>query len=153
VRRWDRIARRIHRLIALAIGLHFALIATTGAAFIFEPELKLWSRQLRGWTGTSGNVGPDRCYTAIAAAFPEWEGTFLSFPCPETPFYTAYLGSESDCFWTDVFVDPGSGRIVGTIDNASFSVEGCLQIAIQLHIRVCSGESDGVWSMSRSCSS
>lgn len=140
MRRWKSTARRVHRMIALAIGLHFVLIATTGAAFIFEPELKYWARANRGWVATPGDVGPDRCYRAVSEAFPEWSANFLSFPTPEAPFYTAYLGGESDNFWTDVFVDPGTGRIVGTINNASFSVEGFLQIAIQLHIRLCAGE-------------
>lgn len=140
MRRWVCLARRVHRAIALVVGLHFVLIATTGALFIFEPELNHWARDLRGWSATAGDVGPDQCYAAVADAYPEWDGLFLFFPDPDKPFYTAYLGGESANFWTDVFVDPGSGRIVGTINNASWSIEGCLQVAIQLHIRLCAGE-------------
>ncbi|MGE3315632.1 MAG: PepSY-associated TM helix domain-containing protein, partial [Planctomycetaceae bacterium] len=67
-------------------------------------------------------------------------GKFLSFPKADQPFYMAFVTEDSDYFWIDVFVDPGSGKVVGTVDNFSLSIEGCLQIAIGLHIRLCAGE-------------
>ncbi len=138
--RWLRIIRRVHLVIALAIGLHFALIATTGALFIFESELKEWSRSRRGWTATAGDIGPDVAAAAIHDAFPQWNGAWLQFPGPEAPFYSTFVEDGSDAFWTDVFVDPGTGRIVGSVSNLSWSVEGVLQVAIQLHIQLCAGE-------------
>jgi uncharacterized iron-regulated membrane protein len=138
--RWIRLTRRIHLVIALAIGFHFALIATTGALFLFEGELKAWSQARRGWTATKGDVGPERCAAAIADAYPAWDGAWLQFPTKETPFYSAFVEDGSDAFWTDVFVDPGTGRLVGSVSNLSWSVEGVLQVAIQLHIRLCAGE-------------
>ena len=135
-----RLARKIHLLIALAIGLHFVLIASTGGLYIFADELTAFALQLRGWKATPGDVGPDRCADAIAAACPEWDRKHLQFPSKKRPFYSGYVPLGSDYFWTDHLVDPGTGRLVGSISNRSTSIEGLLQIAIQLHIHLCAGE-------------
>lgn len=137
-----RLLRKLHLFIGLFVGLHFCLIATTGAIFVFEPEIAAWSR--RNLVSTPGDVGADRAAAEIRAAHPEWLGDGLSFPTEDSPFYRAYLGDaedpESVFFWTDVLVDPGTGRIVAEIDNSGWNVAGLLQVSIQLHIRLCAGE-------------
>lgn len=133
-------ARRVHLWIALGLGLHFSLIATTGGIFVFHQELTNVARTWRGWAATEGDIGADPCAAAIAQAYPEWDRAWLTFPAKDQPFYAAFIGGDTDDFWTDVFVDPGSGQIVGSVNNLSWSIEGLLQVSIQLHIRLCAGE-------------
>lgn len=135
-----RIARRVHLWIALCLGFHFSLIATTGAIFVFHEELHDLAFAWRGWTASDGDIGPERCADAIAAAYPEWDRASLAYPSHKRPFYSTFVGEEDAIFWTDVYVDPGTGRIVGSINNLAWSVEGLLQVSIQLHIRLCAGE-------------
>lgn len=137
-----RTLRKVHLGIGLVLGLHFCLIATTGALYTFEPELSALARQ--HFVVTAGNVGPDRATEAIQAKYPEWKNDGLRFPTADFPFYSAYLigdkEPENTFFWTDVYVDPGSGRVLGEIDNGDWNLAGLLQVAVQLHIRLCAGE-------------
>lgn len=141
-RRLIRALKTVHLWIGLILGLHFVLIATTGAIYIFQPELSAFGK--RHLKSTPGDVGPDRVVEAVRAQYPDWQPNGLEFPTANSPFYAAYLPPEDDSetvyFWTDVLIDPGTGNVVGEIDNAGWNIHGLLQIAIQLHIHLCAGE-------------
>ncbi|WP_437187130.1 PepSY-associated TM helix domain-containing protein [Planctomicrobium sp. SH668] len=137
---WIRICRKIHLALALVLGAHFALIATTGALYVFDADIRNWAFAQNKWKRTAGDVGPQKAIESIRAAYVDWNGAYLVFPTESRPFYAGYVIKPSSEFWIDVFVDPGTGNILGTTDNSTWCVNGILHRTLALHTRLCAGE-------------
>lgn len=115
VRRGERRGRRvrtallwIHRWASLALGLLFFLLSVTGAALVYKHEL---DRALNPalFAVTPGDVGAGAVEWAVRRAFPSEPLVFLTPPAELHGVWRARIGEDT----REVFVDPGTGRILG----------------------------------------
>lgn len=109
--------RRIHKIIGLYFGIWLMLMGATGALLAFDQELDSWlNADLILTQGPIARPDVEAMITSVQRAYPG--RTILSMEryglseAESYPFHLSAAGSlEPDL---EVFVDPGSARIIGT---------------------------------------
>jgi len=109
--RGRRLLRRVHLWLALAAGGLFVVTSVTGGLLVFGREI---DRRLNpGLFRASGgaDVGFDAAASAVGEVFPGRRIATLWSPRAKQGVYEAVLAGEPP---TVVYVDPGSGRVLGS---------------------------------------
>jgi uncharacterized iron-regulated membrane protein len=105
---------RWHFYAGLLVIPFVLILAVTGAAYLFKPQVERWEE--RAWRGlpTAAAVSPDVQRDAALATYPG--AMFPSYRLPQEPGDAAliHLGLP-DRSMRDVFVSPG-GEVVGALD-------------------------------------
>jgi len=112
------------------------ILATTGALYLFKPQVERWEE--RAWQDlpTAGAVAPDQQVEAALAAFPG--AKFNSYRLPEAEGDAALVhlslkGEGRHNVMRDVFVSP-QGKVVGSLDPKARIMELAHDIHGQLLI-------------------
>jgi uncharacterized iron-regulated membrane protein len=106
---------RWHFYAAMFVIPFVLILATTGAIYLFKPQIDSWQeREFRGLSEL-GAVTPTAQLDAAMRAFPGAQ--FHSYRLPESPGDAAmiHLGLSGGNSMRDVFVSP-QGEVLGTID-------------------------------------
>ncbi|MEO0031413.1 MAG: hypothetical protein RIS94_1171 [Pseudomonadota bacterium] len=92
-----------------------AVLALTGAVYLFKPQLDAWEE--RAFTGMAdhGSVLPDTQVAAALAAYPGARFHAYRLPLREGDAALVHLGLPGGHAMRDVFVSP-QGRVLGTLD-------------------------------------
>lgn len=114
--------RRLHRWLGLTLGLPMVVFGLTGSVLVFWPEIDAALNP--GLFEVVESRDPLPLQTSIDAAVRAaplgWEGLWLPLPADRRgalPFHFYYpepRASEVDAESLNVFVDPGTGRVIGT---------------------------------------
>ena len=106
---------RWHFYAGLLVIPFILVLAVTGAAYLFKPQVERWEE--RAWQNlpTSDAVSPDAQRDAALAAFPG--ATFQSYHLPRDPGDAAviHLGLPREQGMRDVFVSP-AGQVLGAMN-------------------------------------
>lgn len=106
---------RWHFYAGLLVIPFILILAVTGAAYLFKPQVDRWEE--RAWRGlpAANLASPDAQRDAALAAFPG--AAFHSYRLPATPGDAAliHLGLPGGNGMRDVFVSP-EGEVVGALD-------------------------------------
>ena len=106
---------RWHFYAGLFVMPFILILATTGALYLFKPQVDRWEE--RNWRGlaTAGAVGPEAQRDAALAAFPG--ARFHSYRLPEAEGDAAmiHLALAGGGSMRDVFVSP-QGKVLGSLD-------------------------------------
>ena len=106
---------RWHFYAGLFVMPFILILATTGALYLFKPQVDRWEE--RDWRGlaTAGAVGPEAQRDAALAAFPG--ARFHSYRLPEAEGDAAmiHLALAGGGSMRDVFVSP-QGKVLGSLD-------------------------------------
>jgi len=109
VRGWRPALLWLHRWASLALGVLFFLLSVTGAALVYKHEI---DRALNPalFRVTPGDVGAGAVEAAVRRAFPGERLVFLTPPAELHGVWRARIGEDT----REVFVDPGTGRVLGS---------------------------------------
>lgn len=106
---------RWHFYASLFVMPLILVLAFTGAAYLFKPQIERWEeRDYRGLSAVAA-VSPDTQVDAALAAFPGAQ--FYSYRLPQHPGDAAmvHLALSNSSAMRDVFVSP-AGKVLGTVD-------------------------------------
>ncbi|HEY4334035.1 MAG TPA: PepSY-associated TM helix domain-containing protein, partial [Ilumatobacteraceae bacterium] len=129
-RPWRKKAKRAtvitHRWLSLVLGLVLVVIATTGAALVYSPEMTRWTNSSTFAVSHSGApISMTKAMSIVAAAHPTFE------PASVNLYGGLYEVSSVDDDAHPGFygVDPGTGRITGYVNVNS----GVMALLTQVH--------------------
>jgi len=126
---------KLHRWLALALGVPLAVVVISGGAVVFKPEIDHGlNRDL--YSATPGDVGAEAVLTRLADRRPDRRVGMLWFPNKHRPVYKALLIGPDDNY-TTLYVDPGTGRVLGDGGERS----GVTSWLVRLHTSLLAGES------------
>jgi len=103
---------KLHRWLALALGIPLAVVVVSGGAVVFKPEIDHWlNRDV--YAATPGDIGPEAVLTRLDTALPDQRVRMLWFPNKHRPVYKALLvGPGID--YRMLYIDPGTGEVTGS---------------------------------------
>lgn len=99
----------VHLWTSLVVGAFILVVTLSGSALIFYPEInKLLYPEV--FAATPGNVPLEQVYRTVQAAHPHQKVEWIFRPIEANSVYRVQLEGESITY---IFVDPGSGHILG----------------------------------------
>jgi uncharacterized iron-regulated membrane protein len=110
---------KVHRYIALTLGVWFVLLGLTGASNVFYTELEELSLPRLAAGDRTGTVSLDQVMATVKAAYPQHSGRWtMQLPGSGQDYLWVIYpnpAETADEFFAPlrVFVDPYTGRIVG----------------------------------------
>jgi uncharacterized iron-regulated membrane protein len=120
---------KTHLWLGLIFGIFIVVICTTGSFLVIEEDLnKLLRPQL--YQPTQGNASMQNIQENITQAYPNYKMNRIDFP-QKDGLYQIQLSKQVEGKATNhtIYVDPGSGRVLGNVDNNS----GFFSIILKLH--------------------
>lgn len=108
-----RMLWRWHFYAALFVLPFVLILATTGAVYLFRPQLDRWEERAWLGLGTQGAVSADRQLAAALASQPG--ATFASYRLPREPGDAAMIRVTTRAGDREVAVSP-QGRVLGALD-------------------------------------
>jgi uncharacterized iron-regulated membrane protein len=121
---------KVHRWVALVVGLWIVLQAVSGSLMVFSDQFDAWSNPGL-YHHTSGDVGPQAAVSDAVAAVPHGVGAGVQLPSNDTGVYVVTVSIRSGATKAAgsappqqrlVYVDPGTGRVNGLRDpNGGFT--------------------------------
>lgn len=117
---------RLHKWVALTVGLWIVVECVSGSLLVFSDQIDAWSRPDL-FTHTRGDIGPQAASTAAAAAIPHAAAAGVQLPANERGVYVVTVsvrvtGAPRTTALPPqrlVYVDPGTGHVNGVRDPAA----------------------------------
>ncbi|OUL32977.1 peptidase [Nostoc sp. T09] len=130
----------IHRYIGLIVGLILVVIGLTGSLLVFEPEIEdfLVAQKFGHVVPQQTPVSIDEILATINSAIAKQTDLKIGsivVPKDGTSAYEARLWNSADKL-TQVFIDPYTGKAMGSIKEDS----NILQLALHLHYELLAGK-------------
>jgi uncharacterized iron-regulated membrane protein len=125
---------RWHFYAGLLVLPFVIVLALSGTAFLFKPQVERWEERAFRDLPTAGAVSASRQVDAALAAFPDAQ--FHSYRLPQAPGDAAMVHlALDDGSMRDVFVAP-DGKVLGDFNSATRLIE----VARRLHSQLLVGE-------------
>lgn len=129
----------LHRYIGLAVGLILVIVGLTGSLLVFEKEIDhfLLNLQIEHIVPQGERVSIESVVDTVKAAYADAKDlkiASINMLPPESP-YKVWLKSPADK-WTEVFVNPYTGKILGTRQSENTLIG----FTFKLHYQLLAGE-------------
>jgi uncharacterized iron-regulated membrane protein len=129
---------KVHLWLGMTLGLVLVVVSVTGGMLVFAPEIDGYLNH-RLYAATAGDVGHELVLTSVRAEYPGQRVNLLWFPAAYRPVYGAYLRERASDEPITVYVDPGTGRILGT-SREQHAISRVIDFAGTLHVNLMAGE-------------
>ena len=143
----------LHRYVGLAIAGFLVVAGLTGSTLAFQSELDAWlNPSLFHVEWTARPLPPSQLAKAIEHADPAVEIFTLVFPSEPGESAQAFVGSrggDTSLDYDQLFVDPGTGAILGRRMNGAFGLDRLhlIPFLYRLHYSLTMPGNWGVWLM------
>lgn len=143
----------LHRYVGLAIAGFLVVAGLTGSVLAFQSELDAWLNPgLFHIERTGQSLPPSQLAKAIERADPAVEIFTLVFPSEPGDSAEAFVGSrggDTALAYDQLFVDPGTGAILGRRMNGAFGLDRLhlIPFLYRLHSSLTMPGNCGVWLM------
>jgi uncharacterized iron-regulated membrane protein len=129
-----RVLFRLHMWMGIGSGLYVLLVTLSGAGLVFRGEIqrRLYPELFWVMDSRSERIPMAEAVRNLSAAYPDYKILGVEQPTPDRHTFIGYLEKEEDI--KAVFVNPITGRVLGTLPDQSFFL--WLQ---DLHFRLLSG--------------
>ncbi len=116
-RRFKSYVRKVHLWLGLASGLIVFIVALTGAGWVFQEEInQLWGEKYPVEAKGGAFITPTQARAHAQQVFPDRTIHGTAYGQPDEPVEVIFYQAEPE-FYRSVFLDPYSGKVLGTKDH------------------------------------